>query len=74
MSSRNHEARVRRAAARLGLVLVRSRSRSPEDPTYHSYALADPDLGAWVFEGTRQGFGLTLDQIEARLAELAVAG
>lgn len=61
------ENRLRRAAARQGLVLVKSRTRDTRAVDFGTYQLRN-EAGDLVAGGNvRGGFGLSLDQIEARL-------
>ena len=61
------ENRLRRAAQRQELVLVKSRSRDPLAVDYGTYQLRDKS-GKVILAGTvRGGFGLSLDQIETHL-------
>jgi hypothetical protein len=66
-SDKVRENRLRRAAQRQGLVLEKSRSRDPRAIDYGTYQLRD-EAGKVVAKGTtRSAFGLSLDQVEARL-------
>lgn len=61
------ENRLRRAAKRQGLMLVKSRRRDRRASDYGTYGLIDPNRNAWVaWRGG--GFGMDLDQVEAWLA------
>jgi hypothetical protein len=71
---RSQEARARRLAARQGLRLVRARSRTPQDYLYGTYGLIDDETNAWVaHDACQRGYGLTLAEVEAWLAEPAPA-
>ena len=67
------ENRVRRAAHRQGLILVKSRSRDPRAIGYGTYVLVDdkagnkPSGGQAAISAFRNGEGLTLHQIEEQL-------
>ena len=61
------ENRVRRAAARQGLRLVKSRRRDPRALDYGGYMLTDLSTGAVVHSSGYNGFGLKLSDIEAYL-------
>ena len=72
------ERRLRRAAARLDLVLEKSRCRTPEAPQWGTYGLVRVEApgGHWrsrllVAGDINHGFGLSLDDVEAALAEPA---
>ena len=58
------ENRLRRAADRQGLILVKSRRRDPRALDYGTFGLVDSRTGAVVAQGSERGFGLTLDQVE----------
>lgn len=60
------ENRLRRAAARQGLRLLKTRRRDPLALDFGTYGLADDD-GIWVHADPVRGYGLTLDQIEHAL-------
>jgi hypothetical protein len=61
------EHRLRRLAARQGLILQRSRCRTPEAPEYGTYQLVSEN-GILEVYGLQSGFGLTLDEIEKTLS------
>lgn len=61
------ENRLRRAARRQGLTLEKSRTRDPRALDHGTYHLRN-DAGRIIAKGTtRAAYGLSLDQIEARL-------
>lgn len=68
LEERAHEARVRRAAKRQGLQLVKSRCRVPEAFVFGTYGLIDPARNAWVAHRGGDGYGMSLDEVEAWLA------
>jgi hypothetical protein len=60
------ENRLRRAAKRQGLELVKARQRDARGTVHGTYGLTDEN--DWIYLANRQeGYGLTLDQIEAFL-------
>jgi hypothetical protein len=61
------ENRVRRAAKRQGLELVKNRLRDPRALDYGTYGLIDAFTHERVAGNERTGFGLSLDDIEAEL-------
>ena len=62
------ENRVRRAVERRGLRLVKSRRRDPMAVGYGKYRIETGDgIEATGFDST-MGWGLTLDEVEDRLA------
>jgi hypothetical protein len=61
------ENRARRAAARQGLRLEKSRARDTRAIGYGSYMLVDARTGGVVAYGYQSGYGLTLDDIEREL-------
>jgi hypothetical protein len=64
---RTREQRLRRAAARQGLSVERSRQRDPRGLAFGTYRLVDIHSGQVVAGDPRSGYGLTLDQVEAYL-------
>ena len=62
--TKRHEARLRRAAARQGLQLQKSRARDPHAIGYGTYHLANPATGTLEVWGLPSGYGLTLDEID----------
>lgn len=76
-AERNREQRARAAAARLGLLLEKSRARRPHNPATGTYQLVQGPRdrhwrgGELVAGDHQRGFGLTLDQIERELADIA---
>ena len=69
MPDRATELRLRRRAEREGLRLEKSRLRDPDAFEFNTYRLVDQTTGAIVAMGGSGGFGLTLEQIEARLTK-----
>ncbi|MBL3753007.1 hypothetical protein [Mycobacteroides abscessus] len=67
---RRKESRLRRAAARQQLQLVKFRGRNPDHWLYGSYMLCDPytNTVVWSNWAGQQGFGLDLEDVEAYLA------
>ncbi|CCH77137.1 conserved hypothetical protein [Nostocoides japonicum T1-X7] len=63
------ENRLRRMADRQGLRLVKSRRRDPRALDYGTYMLTDPCTNTVVAWGLQSGYGLSLDEVEARLTE-----
>jgi hypothetical protein len=67
------ENRLRRAASRQGLLLVKSRRRDPKAHDYGLYLLVDDTVGSHVpaaqmrISAFANGGGMTLDQVEERL-------
>lgn len=61
------ENRLRRAAARQGLALRKTRRRDPRAYDFGTYQLVDVRTNTLV-AGDQSGFGLTLDDVEACLA------
>ena len=60
---KTRENRLRRVAARNGLMLVKSRSRTPESICYGTFMIVDPVVNAIVHAGEH----LSLDEVEAIL-------
>ena len=75
MPSKSIEIRVRRAAARQGLTVIKSRTRNPIHPDYGTYGLVlvtapgGPRSRLHIAGDSQAGFGLSLDDIEEVLAE-----
>jgi hypothetical protein len=67
--SEKRERAVRRRAKRVGLLIEKSRVRTPTDPDYGTYRIADPSLDITAHHGEGSEFGLTLDAVETALAE-----
>jgi hypothetical protein len=61
------ENRLRNAAARQGLRLVKSRRRDPRALDYSTYMLVDIDTNAVVAMGLPHGYGLGLDDVAEQL-------
>ena len=62
------ENRLRRAARRQGLMLVKSRRRDRGAADYGTYGIIDPQRDAWVAWRGAHGYGMDLDRVEAWLA------
>jgi hypothetical protein len=69
IDERGREQRLRRAAKRQGVALVKAKTRSPDHPSYGTYGLIDPARNAWVAADWNNGYGLTLDEVEAWLSD-----
>ena len=63
------ENRLRQSAARQGLRLEKSRRRDPRAYDYGTYHLVNAWTGELECYGTPNGYGLSLDEIEARLTQ-----
>ena len=61
------ENRLRRAAERQGLRLMKSRRRDPRAIGYGTYMLVDPNTTAMVARSLPDGYGLSLDDVERDL-------
>lgn len=67
---KSRENRLRYAAERQGLRLMKSRARDPRALDYNSWQIVDPYLNIVIAGDTHgRGYGLTLDQIEECLRE-----
>lgn len=64
------EQQVRQRARKLGLELVRSRTRNPADPAYGGFMLVDPVINGAVAGAEPFAFSLSLEQSERWLATL----
>jgi hypothetical protein len=62
------ENRLRRMAERQGLRLEKSRRRDPRAVTYGTYHLVNAWTNSVEAYGSPDGYGLTLDEVEAALA------
>jgi hypothetical protein len=64
------ENRLRRAADRQGLRLMKSHARDPQDITYGTYQLIDHRYGGTVHADCTagRGYGLDLDDVENYLS------
>lgn len=69
VTQRAIEVRLRRAAARQGLRLERSRLRDPQAIGFGTYRLLDARTGRLVAADRRNGYGLTLEQVAVRLGK-----
>lgn len=63
------ENRLRRMADRQGLRLEKSRARDPRALSYGTYRLVEVATNTLAAHGAPNGYGLTLDEIEAALTE-----
>jgi hypothetical protein len=63
------ENKLRRAAGRQGLTLMKSRRRDPRAVGYGTYMLVDAATGNLVAWAGGDGYGLDLDQVERALSE-----
>ena len=61
------ENRLRRAAERQGLRLMKSRRRDPRALDFGTYMLVDATTDAVTASGREGGYGLTLDDVERQL-------
>jgi hypothetical protein len=73
MTNKIRENRLRRAAARQGLTLRKSPRRDHRARSYGTYMLTSTDSNGTVVvaaaeENGREGYGLTLDEVEQRLS------
>lgn len=68
-TDKTRESRLRRAAARQGLTLHRSRARDPRAFAFGTYMLVDARHNFIVAGDHNQGFGLSLDDVERALSE-----
>jgi hypothetical protein len=64
-----YENRLRRMARRQGLLLAKSRRRDTRAVDWGTYRLVDTNSGAVVCGDTANGFGMSLEEIEAALNE-----
>jgi hypothetical protein len=67
------ENRLRRAAARQGLRLEKSRTRDPQASDYGTYQLVDVETNTIAKCGTRRGYGLGLNEIDQALNESSLS-
>jgi hypothetical protein len=61
------ENRLRRAAERQGLQLMKSRRRDPRALDFGTYKLVDPATNSVTASGLPSGYGLSLDDVEREL-------
>jgi hypothetical protein len=61
------ENRLRRAAARQGLRLEKSRRRDTRAYDYGTYQLVDPHSNTLVAYGLQSGYGMNLDEVAEQL-------
>ena len=66
-TDKSREARLRRMAARQGLILQKSRRRDPRALGYGGYMLVDASANAVVYGELDSPNALTLDEAEAWL-------
>jgi hypothetical protein len=67
--TKSREITLRRAAARQGLSLQRSRVRDPRALRFGEYRLVDARTGKLVAGDKRSGYGMTLDDVAERLGK-----
>ena len=63
------EARIRRAAARVGLTLERAKTRTEYHHEFGTYQLLETGTGRVVASSLQYGFGLSLDEAGQWLEE-----
>lgn len=64
-NTKTRESRLRRRAAKQGLILRKSRRRDPSAYDYGLYALCDVEHGGTIHAGNVNSiYALTLDQVE----------
>ena len=69
-ASKAREARIRRKIEAQGLLLQRSRTRIPDAPDFGTYQVVRAEDGVVVLGVDQpEGYGLTLDEIEAEMAK-----
>lgn len=68
------EARIRRAAGRLGRTLERAKTRTNYHHEFGTYQLVSTASGRTVASSLQWGFGLTLDDVERSLSDQAAGG
>lgn len=68
-SDKVRENRLRRMAERQGLRLQKSRRRDPRALDYETYGLVDVRFNTLEVGDPSNGYGLTLDEVEAALME-----
>lgn len=66
-TTKTHENRLRRKAARQGLELHKSRLRDPHATGFGSFMLVDADTRAVVAASLPHGYGLDMDDVEQYL-------
>ena len=69
-ANKRREARLRRAAAKMGLALQKSRSRDPARMDYGRYRIVNAERGYVVTGGFPYGYSLSLDAVGDVLDEL----
>ena len=62
------EARIRRAAARIGLILERAKTRTEYHHDFGTYQLTNSETGQTVESSLPWGYGLSLDEVEQALS------
>lgn len=70
LDNRRREARLRRFAAELGLVLRKSRARDPNRMDFGRYRVEDPERCCVVAGRFPYGYTLDLDAVEEVLEEI----
>jgi hypothetical protein len=71
LDAKAREARIRRAAVRIGLKLVKSRRRDPRAPDHGRYWLSEPIRNQVMLGGSD---GVSLDLVEDFIGERKSAG
>ena len=66
---RIREARARRALARRGLRLNKSRTRNTDDPTFGRFNVVDPEKNLAIAGFAPWAYSLDLDEVEAFVRE-----
>lgn len=66
---KTYENRLRRAADRQGLRLMKSRRRDPRATDYNTYMLVDVATNTLAVWGAQSGYGLGLDEIDEALQQ-----
>jgi hypothetical protein len=70
LNTRAREQRLRRLAHRHGVLLEKSRLRTPEARGYGGYRLVDVPHNAVVYGGIPSNYAATLDEIERFVRQL----
>jgi hypothetical protein len=71
VTQRAVEVRLRRAAVRRGLRIEKSKLRDTGAIGYGTWRIVDARTGRLVAGDRRTGYGLTLEQVAARLGKVA---
>lgn len=61
------ENRLRLAARRQGIQLVKSRRRDERAFDYGTYMLMNPETNSVIYSGFQTGYGLSLDDVESAI-------